>query len=350
MSVRIMLETATPLFLGGADQNTPELRPSSMRGALRYWLRALVGAEVGEDLKALRKQEYDVFGTTDIGSPILVRLAGVPAKMENFTLDTDAQGRQEPTGYNYFYYFTQAKPNERVPFAPATNLTLRLDVRRGVYQPKELLCKSLAAAWLLTHLGGLGMRSRRCAGDLQAVIPAKADDALAHSVLSELPAFPVAAQDTAGLQAELASGLKTISSLITRTAIPEKTAGTYDVLHPDVCKVWVFDCDQKWKKWNHAADDIGSVMQKFRANQGANRNEINSVFGIPILHGPRYGLQRRASPVWLRLTKLADETYIGVATLFYSDFMKNQYEVGGGYAHIEDFVVNELYGQEVNYR
>jgi CRISPR-associated protein Cmr1 len=42
MSVELTLETVTPLFLGGA-LHQPELRPASVRGALRYWLRAALG-------------------------------------------------------------------------------------------------------------------------------------------------------------------------------------------------------------------------------------------------------------------------------------------------------------------
>ena len=38
----VRLETVTPLFLGGAEQNGyAELRPPSVKGALRFWHRAL---------------------------------------------------------------------------------------------------------------------------------------------------------------------------------------------------------------------------------------------------------------------------------------------------------------------
>ncbi|WP_448575939.1 type III-B CRISPR module RAMP protein Cmr1, partial [Thermomicrobium sp.] len=47
-SIRLPLETLTPLFLGGADpRGDPELRASSVRGALRFWLRALLGGCYG---------------------------------------------------------------------------------------------------------------------------------------------------------------------------------------------------------------------------------------------------------------------------------------------------------------
>jgi len=65
-SVRLPLVTLTPLFLGGADpRGDPELRASSVRGALRFWLRALLGGCYGTDDQALaeiRRLEAETFG------------------------------------------------------------------------------------------------------------------------------------------------------------------------------------------------------------------------------------------------------------------------------------------------
>ena len=52
-------EIITPMFLGGADGKTPELRPPSIKGALRFWWRALHGNLKLEDLKA---KETEIFG------------------------------------------------------------------------------------------------------------------------------------------------------------------------------------------------------------------------------------------------------------------------------------------------
>src|SRR6266850_4461239 len=75
----VTLETVTPLFLGGAeaqDRNrSPELRPPAFRGALRYWLRAALGGVIGDNnLDGLHRLESAVFGSTECGSPIHVRL------------------------------------------------------------------------------------------------------------------------------------------------------------------------------------------------------------------------------------------------------------------------------------
>ncbi|MCK4492953.1 MAG: type III-B CRISPR module RAMP protein Cmr1 [Methylococcales bacterium] len=60
----------TPMFIGDAEKNASDIRPSSVKGALRFWWRALnwgkyleneKGDEV-EALKALHEQEGILFG------------------------------------------------------------------------------------------------------------------------------------------------------------------------------------------------------------------------------------------------------------------------------------------------
>jgi CRISPR-associated protein Cmr1 len=39
------LTVVSPMFLNGSDTRQPELRAASVRGQLRYWLRAYLGAQ-----------------------------------------------------------------------------------------------------------------------------------------------------------------------------------------------------------------------------------------------------------------------------------------------------------------
>ncbi len=200
MKVELRLETVTPLFLGGAEQQ-PELRPASLRGALRYWFRAMLGGVIGDDddaLKELRRREAEVFGETERGSGVVVRLRGMLREMASFDLDRDQQGRQTPSGHNYLYYSTRLGQNRRVPFgANQSNVVLTLTARSGVGNAQGALQKAAAAAWLLTHLGGIGMRSRRCGGSVQVV----------EGSFRDLPEFVVSGQSPQDLQQHLQTGL-----------------------------------------------------------------------------------------------------------------------------------------------
>src|SRR2546426_3883093 len=89
------LQTITPLFLAGADQTTAELRAPSFRGVMRYWYRALVGGLVGTDTNGLQKvmeAEKAIFGATNIGSAVQIRVSGQPTKIEEFRRDSPRRG------------------------------------------------------------------------------------------------------------------------------------------------------------------------------------------------------------------------------------------------------------------
>lgn len=58
------IETITPMFLAGANQSKAELRAASIKGLLRFWWRAL---QVETDIAKLRKQEGQIFGSSDEG-------------------------------------------------------------------------------------------------------------------------------------------------------------------------------------------------------------------------------------------------------------------------------------------
>ncbi|MEM4203918.1 MAG: type III-B CRISPR module RAMP protein Cmr1, partial [Candidatus Methanomethylicaceae archaeon] len=72
---RVEVLTVTPVFLAGADPRTSvELRSPSFRGALRFWFRALLGGVLGDNPEEIFKREREVFGSTDYGSPVIVRV------------------------------------------------------------------------------------------------------------------------------------------------------------------------------------------------------------------------------------------------------------------------------------
>ncbi len=170
-SVRLPLETLTPLFLGGADpRGDPELRSSSIRGALRFWLRALLGGCYGTDDQALaeiRRLEAETFGEAGGegkagASPILVRTMSV--KMEKQTFEENTQG----LSYLLFGMQKMRSSSARRYFAPGSQFDLILRGRIGapLEQQEKALRRALLATWLLIHLGGIGARSRRAAGSL----------------------------------------------------------------------------------------------------------------------------------------------------------------------------------------
>lgn len=56
------IETITPMFLAGAEQDKAELRAASIKGLLRFWWRAL---QAESDMNKLRQKESEIFGSAD---------------------------------------------------------------------------------------------------------------------------------------------------------------------------------------------------------------------------------------------------------------------------------------------
>jgi CRISPR-associated protein Cmr1 len=163
------------------------------------------------------------------------------------------------------------------------------------------------------------------------------------------PSPVVQAQTPSGLQSDLAAGLRQIRENIAEWArtTPPSTLNNpeFDVLHPDSCKVWVLD--KPYDRWHEALEAIGLAMQGFRnrydppdysgvkaAVTGRNLTQPvqRAAFGLPIvfyfrsLSGARGTLEgddhdRRASPLLLRVTQLANGKFVLVLTIFYAKLL-----------------------------
>lgn len=155
--VEIELMTVTPLFLGGSDPRgqPPELRPPSFRGAMRYWYRAALGGVVGDtNLEAVRKIETAVFGSTDQGSPISLRLRG-------------------QLRYSQHAILPHKNAGKRYAFDPDQKFILTMTA--GPACSEIVWTNACMALNLALTLGGVGLRSRRGMGGLQVVASSQPD-------------------------------------------------------------------------------------------------------------------------------------------------------------------------------
>jgi CRISPR-associated protein Cmr1 len=149
----LTLETVTPLFLGGAERRgAPELRPPAFRGAMRYWLRAALGGVIGDsNLDELHRLENAVFGSTDYGSPIQLRLHDGMTYRDNKILP-HKQGREA---------------GQRKAFDTQQRFVLKMSLLRS--RDETIWRAACGALTLALTFGGVGLRSRRGYGTLRIV-------------------------------------------------------------------------------------------------------------------------------------------------------------------------------------
>lgn len=366
--ISLSVEVLTPLFLGGAysrpEQNEngdPELRPPTFRGALRYWFRALLGSNANQRLSRIREVEGKIFGSvledSGFGSAVNVRIRNLhikgTAEFKTSPPEIGTHGpnldSQIPSGRDYLYWSMnkthrdgQELPSRRY-LLPESGFDLILQTRPTARLPEFKY--AAAALWLLLNLGGVGSRSRRTAGSLSP-----ADLLNFEGLQFQMPAV----QNLQQAAEFLRNNLDLMRGWLSPAAFTSKPQ--FDVLSPEYCRIWVLGI------WPTSNDAIRAMGERLRERLRSEPDHINvanwlngkpiaeikrSAFGLPIQyrysnHGPRGILQarminnkstkfdRRASPLWLKITKTADGKYVGVATLFLSQFLPADAEL---YAH-----------------
>lgn len=155
----------TPCFCAGADQSVAEIRPSAIRGQLRWWFRALGGTH---------EQERNMFGgiadnEADLrSSPIIVRCGSV-----NLAPAWNPPAFSQNETSSYVWYFasvsgtktkghTGPRWNAQGAISPKSSFELHICYRRPL--PCELGQLFQQALKCFLMLGGMGLRVTRGLG------------------------------------------------------------------------------------------------------------------------------------------------------------------------------------------
>ncbi|MFQ3534773.1 MAG: type III-B CRISPR module RAMP protein Cmr1 [Aggregatilineales bacterium] len=144
------LKVVSPMFSNGADpkdKETLEIRAASVRGQLRYWLRAIIGTKT-TNLEELWKEESAIFGTTELGSKVAVRV--YPMRPDEGHIEKSPLLPHKRD---------QRERSPAPAIQPGWGVTLELVTRHG-----DIPERALQALHIWALLGGLGKRSRRMYG------------------------------------------------------------------------------------------------------------------------------------------------------------------------------------------
>ncbi|MEA3403422.1 MAG: type III-B CRISPR module RAMP protein Cmr1 [Armatimonadota bacterium] len=167
-------ELVTPAYAGSAvPGHTDGLRPPTLKGLLRFWWRALHAAL---PLPELAEREARIFGSTGTGQGLVV----VPLQ-SGPTGAVEPRGQVVPGQHEWHWYSAygavswdrdrRAQVTQVARMMPSQHLSFRLMMGPVVRDRCEALREVAHAAWLLSTLGGFGMRSRRGWGSLQLTEP-----------------------------------------------------------------------------------------------------------------------------------------------------------------------------------
>lgn len=175
----------TPMFLAGADGQTPELRAASIKGALRFWWRACNGHLSLEDLK---KREAEIFGGVDGAgrSKVLIRLSHPQLDIKQSPLVPHRDMKAEAIQRGQLFEVTVSLVR-KLPDFTFSHL-------KDLF---ELTC----------ILGGAGKRVRRGMGSIQIISssdgnysPVKVDLSYIHKLISSFSSFYTLTRDSIQFQ------------------------------------------------------------------------------------------------------------------------------------------------------
>lgn len=276
--LKLTLQAASPWFLFGANpRRQPELRAASIRGQLRYWLRALIGAQT-TNLSELWKQETAVFGSTGNASPVSVYI--LPQKVkESDVLKVNMLPHRSQGG-------SGASPSAELEAVKSdTNMELCFITRPGVDVFPQKFAPALSL-WLL--LGGLGKRSRRMFGAPHIrKITAQPETLLKEAWWTELPRTQERFVDV--LKERLTDYLP-VGELPSSPDVP-----SFPTLHPS--HSWIIVGKERFRDYEEANRELFSLLrnEKYRPH--------SDYFGFV------RGSQRRASPLIAQIRQFEDHCY-----------------------------------------
>ena len=156
----------TQALLAGADQNAPEIRAPSIRGALRWWFRVLAG---GRDV---REEEEELFGGVH-GSDGPVASA-ISVRVEDAAIKNNQEAVPLPpnTPMGYIGYFAQVSGNKQGVhrteaghyIGESSTFTLKIRAVRPVRPERWARLEEAVRAFV--WVGALGLRATRGFGRL----------------------------------------------------------------------------------------------------------------------------------------------------------------------------------------
>ena len=174
VTIRLDLKTMTPVFGGGHTAREVDpvqaVRPSAIRGQLRYWWRATAGARFAST-SDLYKEESRIFGNTDKAGVVRVRVPRISAgRPQDYDKKWGAKlSANESPGERIFVFPFQPIRGETRASTFFDSLEFTLEVQLSRCHQVEIT--NAIKAWLV--FGGVGARTRRGCGALALTDPAQ---------------------------------------------------------------------------------------------------------------------------------------------------------------------------------
>lgn len=335
--LRADFSIVTPLFMGGADPQSAELRVSGMKGMLRFWWRALAWSRL-KSVDQVRSEEAKIFGSTEEGqSSVKIRLLPpkktVPIKKKSVLSYNDGTDAGEGSIYlGYGLIEANGELNRRCLGYPIEDGALELSFLPST--PEDNIKSVEAALLAMGFFGGLGSRSRKGYGSFNLKKLTRGDETD--------PVF-ISPSDKDGLKRAILNlfdpdgrykilrydGLPpyTAFSKMMRIDILDTSDEPLRLLNSIGDKMMEY---RSYRKEKNFLDDYKLIRDALAGNVIYNHPK-RSIFGLP--HNYYFSStnesakvkpkdhERRASPLFIHIQRMNESQFAAITAIIPADFL-----------------------------
>jgi len=360
-TIEASFEIVTPMFISGGD-NEADLRPPSIKGALRFWWRALHWGQClqetdneKEALKQLYKLEAELFGAAvnngEYGQGKLLLKLNSGFKNNEF--------KDSPPLPGTTYLLGQGLYNNKY-LSANQSFTLTLKIREPKVPDDSVIEGVINSLLLWGLLGGLGSRGRKGFGSVSISSLKLISKNNGEATIEERP-IPKTKdsykQTVESLLKELSGDLPSFTALSSKTRIDISNTGNNaeNLLNNIGMEMQLYrsygrknkngqrkvagkDAEMNFESDHH-------IMFDFSQGKNIQEHPKRVVFGLPhnyffssnkcnidvnavdsTMQG-KDSQYRRSSPLFIHIHKLKDNEYIAVQSLIPATFLPAEYKI-----------------------
>lgn len=323
--IQLKLQTITPMFMAGADGEHFELRPPSIKGAMRFWWRASYWGKNSKNLvpKEIEQEEGNIFGTaSDNGRKshfaIHVKqhnLTPTDQKLPSHTshmIEIVSRGRSfkmnilEYLAYGTFEYQRgQGNVFTRQYLPAGQELTIFLHIPHETVEVEkktiEVKKEAVTSFYLLALFGGLGAKSHNGFGSITVMNP---------EIFTQYD-FPYPTIPDPMFLAKLKNVL---TKLKNNSTLPTFTAFSSGMK--------LFKLKQSHGTWDECLAALGKIYREARNNlEPKHQYHKRQYIGAPIVADKetKSFLERHAKPYFMRVLK-TDKAFEGYILYLPSEY------------------------------
>jgi len=287
-------EVITPMFISGADTNTVELRTASIKGALRFWWRALYGREFSS-IDKMKEAEGKLFGDTEQKSKLRIYIdISDPFEISGDNLINGKTFQVHGHQLSIFDYLAfglceydknrHGNIYKRKHIKPNSKFILHLEFNKSNDSNHELN-QILKALSCLNSFGGLGAKSRNGFGCIN---------------------------------------IKPLNNNVSLPTITDFSGNRkdYTAFNTD-CKLFTF---QLRTRWEDALSDIGLAYRTARLSiELSHSYQKRPLLAKPLIikNGKININDRHSKPYFLHVSKLANNQYQGSILFIPYNYIEN---------------------------